>query len=203
MLQAAGCRLKSTLRTGRLHLNRNNTSLFQPRWRVLMLCATMKNEANVSQQPTGEIGLSSHTPTMYSHSSNVTKKRGRGEHEGPSQPLFVHMPIRTEQEAPLPPSAIPKKVRANTYYAPRAVKPSILTAMGSLVGGSQGDSNSSVSVPVRRRLSGGHLEEYLGGHDNMETDNTADSRPRSMSFWLVIKWFVYYDRFEELIEEIG
>jgi hypothetical protein len=146
-----------------------------------MLCATMSNGTNVSQQPTpGQIGLSSHAPTMYSHSSSVTKKRGRGEDEGPSQPLFVQMPIRTEQEAPLPPPVAPKKVRTTTYKAPRAVKPSILTAMGSLVGGSHGNSNSS--VPVRRRLSGGHLDQYLGGHDNMETDNATDSRPRSMSF---------------------
>jgi hypothetical protein len=42
-------------------------------------------------------------------------------------------------------------------------------------------SASANTVPLRRRLSGGHLEEYIGHHDIMDTD-ASDNRPRSMSF---------------------
>lgn len=150
-----------------------------------MLCtAVMKPEVNGAQQPTLLLSPSHGTHEMYSnHSPRRTPKRGRGEEEGSSQPIFYQVPLRTEPPVPLPPPATPKKIRANTYEAPTTVKPSVLTAMGSLVGGShQGDSHSS--VPIRRRLSAGHIEEYVGGYDHMDTDNTgdSDSRPRSMSF---------------------
>jgi hypothetical protein len=73
--------------------------------------------------------------------------------------------LQATQQAPS------KKSRSVMYQAPRDVKPSVLKAMGSIAGG------------TRRRLSGGHLEEFLGGHDTMETgDMGAESRPRSMSF---------------------
>jgi hypothetical protein len=150
-----------------------------------MLCATMKNRSNIPLPPTAPFGLPTQAPMLYdqsyqsSQSSGGSQKRGRGEDEGPSEPTFVQVAIHTALEAPAPPSSTPKKSRPNSYEAPRVIKASILTAMGSLVGGVQGDSNSS--VPMRRRLSGGALEDYIGGHDNMEMD-TADSRPRSMSF---------------------
>jgi hypothetical protein len=145
----------------------------------------MIDGSKVPQYPTGHpVGLSSPpTSSMDSQSSGGSQKRSRGEDEGPSQPVFVQVPIPTTQAAPHAPpevsSVTPKKFRTCSYKKPRTVRPSILSAMGSLVGGGHGDANSS--VPVRRRLSGGHLEEYIGGHDTMEMD-TADSRPRSMSF---------------------
>jgi hypothetical protein len=147
----------------------------------------MKNGSNIPHQPTAPFGLPTQAPTLYnqsypsSQSSGGSQKRGRGEDEGPSLPTIVQLPIETALEALAPPSATPKKSRPNSYIAPRVVKPSILTAMGSLVGGAQGNFFSNSSVPVRRRLSGGALEDYIGGHDNMDMD-TADSRPRRMSF---------------------
>jgi hypothetical protein len=90
-------------------------------------------------------------------------------------------------------SATPKKARSATYEVPRSVKPSILTAMGTLAGGnnfnnnsaSQGSLSSNTSVPMRRRLSGGHIDQFIGVHDStmdgMDIDTNAN-RHRSMSF---------------------
>ena len=84
----------------------------------------------------------------------------------------------------VPVSAIPKKARSNNYSAPQSIKPSVLSAMGTLVGGN--DENQGVqgylyaSVPMRRRLSGGQIDQYIGEHDkSMDTDQ---NRPRNMSF---------------------
>lgn len=83
-----------------------------------------------------------------------------------------HVPIAT------------KKARSNNYRVPHSVKPSLLTAMGTLAYGS---SNKKVfkdfvaaSVPTRRRLSGGHLDQYVGGHE--KTFDSDPNLPRSMSF---------------------
>jgi hypothetical protein len=62
--------------------------------------------------------------------------------------------------------------------------------MGTLAGGnnsnisSQGSLSSNTSVPMRRRLSGGHLDQYIGVHDsNMDgMDVDTNNRHRSMSF---------------------
>ena len=97
------------------------------------------------------------------------------------------------------PSITPKRARPSNYQAPRAVKPSLLSAMGTLASPTATTTNgtttlfsrmppamassaSTTTVPMRRRLSGGHLEEYLGNHDNMDMDGGSDGRPRSMSF---------------------
>ena len=75
------------------------------------------------------------------------------------------------------------------------MKPSILTAMGTLAGGgnnfninnnaSQGSSSSNTHVPMRRRLSGGILDQFIGVDNNtmdgMDIDTNAN-RHRSMSF---------------------
>lgn len=115
----------------------------------------------------------------------VSQKRGRGDDSRPILPVYTYygpVPVQpTEEAPPPPPSSTTKKSRTNTYRAAREVKPSILTAMGSLAGASQVGSRLGLSVPLRRQLSGGNLEEYLGGHDKMDMDVT-DSRPRSMSF---------------------
>jgi hypothetical protein len=43
-------------------------------------------------------------------------------------------------------------------------------------------SNPNLRVHLRRQLSGGQLDPFLGGdHDEMDVE-AADSRPRSMSF---------------------
>jgi hypothetical protein len=157
-----------------------------------MLCA-MNNSISPSATdkngvPTANYGLSSQT-AIYNNQPPplvVSQKRGRGDDSRPSIPVYTTycapVPVQPTEEAPPPtPSSTPKKSRSNTYRAAREVKPSILTAMGSLAGVSQAGSRLGLSVPLRRQLSGGNLEEYLGAHDNMDMDVT-DSRPRSMSF---------------------
>ena len=169
-----------------------------------MLCTTaMRNAGSFSTyQPVADSGVpamnfgSASLPSGGSngqHAAAITK-RGRDDDGGSSsQPSqvgggFAATPIQQQMpQQPPPPhpaadpcSASSKRSRTSNYQAPREVKPSILTAMGSLVGGVHSGSNTS--VPQRRRLSGGYLDEFLGGHDNMDMDHTADSRPRSMSF---------------------
>mmetsp|Transcript_12048 Transcript_12048/g.28562 ORF Transcript_12048/g.28562 Transcript_12048/m.28562 type:complete len:173 (-) Transcript_12048:74-592(-) len=76
----------------------------------------------------------------------------------------------------------PKKPRSRKYQAPRSVKSSLLTALGTLAGGSSDKDGLHVngSVPTRRRLSGGHLDKFIGEHD--KSNETDPNRPRSMSF---------------------
>jgi hypothetical protein len=156
-----------------------------------MLCAMNNSISPPSTDkngvPTANYGLSPQT-AMYNNQPlpvTVSQKRGRGDDSRPSLPAYTcyaPVPVQPTEEAPPPPlSSTPKKSRPNTYRAAREVRPSILTAMGSLAGASQAGSRLGLSVPLRRQLSGGNLEEYLGGHDKMDTDMT-DSRPRSMSF---------------------
>ena len=122
-----------------------------------------------------------------------------------SHSLSISLPLVSP---PLPPqeyhqhqqqfgSASPKKARSANYEVPRSVKPSILTAMGTLAGGgnnfnnnnnnnaSQGSSSSNTHVPMRRRLSGGILDQFIGVDNNtmdgMDIDTNAN-RHRSMSF---------------------
>ena len=94
------------------------------------------------------------------------------------------------------PSLNSKRSRNATYQAPREVKPSLLTAMGSLVASTSSSSSAASSatsfpggsVGLRRQLSGGHLDPYLGINNNsmdMEPQTNSESsfsRPRSMSF---------------------
>ena len=99
---------------------------------------------------------------------------------------------QTSHELPLPES-LSKRPRQSTYEAPRTVRPSILTATGSLVGGlhfapqaeargSYRHAPNSTAVPLRRQLSSGVLDPYIGGHDSMDLETGDISRPRSMSF---------------------
>jgi hypothetical protein len=149
---------------------------------MLFSTSTMQNGANVQQQATGH--FPSNTPAlMHSPPTNEAEKRGRGgDGGGSSQVQHLGVPTQPAQQqaqAPASPPVSNKRSRPNNYEAARNIKPSILTALGSLAGGGQGGSNAS--VPLRRRLSGGAVEEFIGGHDNMDMD-TTDSRPRSMSF---------------------
>mmetsp|Transcript_115010 Transcript_115010/g.171897 ORF Transcript_115010/g.171897 Transcript_115010/m.171897 type:complete len:150 (+) Transcript_115010:309-758(+) len=149
---------------------------------MLFGASTMQNGANVQQQATGH--FPSNSPAfIYQPPPNEDQKRGRdGDGVGNSQAQHLGMPAQPtpqQAQAPASPPVSNKRSRPNNYEAARTVKPSILTALGSLAGGGQGDSNTT--VPLRRRLSGGALDEFIGGHDNMDMD-TTDSRPRSMSF---------------------
>ena len=81
-------------------------------------------------------------------------------------------------------SASPKKARSSNYQVPQSIKPSVLTAMGTLAGGNfnikakQG--TVAASVPTRRRLSGGQIDQWVGNH--VKSFDTDLDRPRSMSF---------------------
>lgn len=87
-----------------------------------------------------------------------------------------------------------KKSRGNAYVAPRKVPKSFVSEVGSLAAAtvaqdtrglnSTGTStlgSSMMRVHLRRQLSGGKLDPFLGDHDAMDVD-ASDSRPRSMSF---------------------
>jgi hypothetical protein len=173
-----------------------------------MLVSTMEHIINMHQNSMDHYGYSSrphqapstigHSPRLLAASesstassnsslSTSTQKRGRLDHVDRADSYFhyhssLQIPLVGNEETPFVCVTPQKKARSSTYEAPRAVKPSILTAMGTLaVNGAPGPINGG-SVPVRRRLSGGNLEEFLGTRDqNMDTD-TSDSRPRSMSF---------------------
>lgn len=135
---------------------------------------------------TAAAGISS---SMTMIRSAVVQKRERDENDTPFQSIPVQTAVPTPFAAPLPvyelplqaePSPTSKKSRSNQYEAPKVIKPSILTAMGSLVGG-----GGIRDVPLRRQLSGGAIDAFLGGHDNMLTDQASDrneSMPRRMSF---------------------
>lgn len=127
-------------------------------------------------------------PPLYS------TKHGRDEKKVDDQSSSYQMSTGAHQGQPSPTSAnctIPerssKRTRSNHYQAPTTVQPSVLTAVGSLVGGMDGRTQSSGSssaafVPMRRQLSGGALDKYIGAHDSMDTDMNESTRPRSMSF---------------------
>jgi hypothetical protein len=81
-----------------------------------------------------------------------------------------------------PPSS-GKKPRQSNYNPPRQVDTkSLLSVTGSLVGG--GLEQSATTVRMRRELSGGQLDQFVGNHDNMDdsSEDAVESRRRSMSF---------------------
>ncbi len=133
-------------------------------------------------------------PTSFSHPSS-SMKRGRVSSEESSGSISsltcdtaTQPPVRIsncdEPSPQVPVSTTPKKARSSNYRAPQSVKPSLLTAMGTLAGGTTSKNmihgSVTASVPIRRRLSGGHLEQYIGGNEKA-VDNDSN-RPRSMSF---------------------
>lgn len=73
----------------------------------------------------------------------------------------------------------PKKLRNNTYMAPRCLPPTFTSQTGSLVVANNG--NDPRQVGFRRQLSTSKIEVFLGDHDAMDVD-TETTRPRSMSF---------------------
>lgn len=80
-----------------------------------------------------------------------------------------------------------KKQRPSTYQPPRHVDPKSLVAVtGSLVGG--GWQQSTMSVKMRRELSGGQLDQFFRGNthdDDMDSDDGPSVgvvKIRSMSF---------------------
>ena len=116
------------------------------------------------------------------NSANISSTMKRGRVCSEESSVSLHSLTRETSIQPgddmgkVPNSITPKKARSNNYQVPRSVKPSLLTALGTLAGGS----SETASVPTRRRLSGGHLDKFIGDHDkSFETD---PNRPRSMSF---------------------
>ena len=105
-------------------------------------------------------------------------KRGRREEQSESS---------DDSTAPVQPALqSPKKTRCNTYIAPRTVPNSFINSMGTLVApvpAAPSGGSSNLRVHMRRQLSGGKIESFLGDHDAMDVDTTSEStRPRSMSF---------------------
>jgi len=75
-------------------------------------------------------------------------------------------------------SSVGKRSRPNNYRAPREVKSSLVSVMGSLVGG--GACESNIQVRLRRELSASHLDQFMSS-DAMDED-IPEHRERSMSF---------------------
>eukprot|EP00980_Cylindrotheca_fusiformis_P025348 scaffold13478_cov132-Cylindrotheca_fusiformis.AAC.41 len=151
----------------------------------MLMFQPMNQNFSVPQESGGSIALAA----MMQKHSPIEQKRNRdddGERshnvQSPSssttaQPETYEVPL----QAPPPTS---KRSRSNKYKAPREIKPSILSATGSLVGGV--GPNMFTRVPLRRQLSGSAIDAFLGVADSMDTDNPSDpagiDRPRSMSF---------------------
>lgn len=183
-----------------------------------MLCTRMINGNETQPDFLAHAGgTQTTTPTSIlamdaQHNDAHSQKRGRGDdssrqqlqqqqqqqqqhqhqiyqHQTYGQPTANAIPLTPVAQEEVTQGSMSKRSRPNNYEAPRTVPPSILTAMGSLVGGSisNGSTNNpglgsqAQFVPFRRRLSGGALEQFIGGHDTMDTDNNEYSRPRSMS----------------------
>jgi hypothetical protein len=125
--------------------------------------------------PTNSVTVSS--LSRLRHSSEHSTKRTRADSEEEEE---------EEAQVPMQQQMLlsPKKVRDNNYIAPRQVPNSLISSMGSLVGGStsMGLQNNNLRVHMRRQLSGSQLDSFLGDHDAMDVERPAESRPRSMSF---------------------
>ena len=125
----------------------------------------------------------------YQQSPSDEQSQHRGTYPQSNEALNYSAAAAATNEAPLPESSS-KRSRTSNYVAPRTVRPSVLTATGSLAGGTTthafGLASSSGPhaslVHHRRQLSGGAIEQFIGGHDNMDADTNDHSRPRSMSF---------------------
>lgn len=165
-----------------------------------MICAEMMNVSDMSNDyrraaPVQYFGMSQLSDGVGSVANSVqSTKHSRDETNNDSHAFNQTMVDGFQQtqqhlQGPqhvqdLPAERSSKRSRSNGYEAPTTIRPSVLTAMGSLVGGTQERSqgNANTFVPLRRQLSGGALDKYIGSHDSMETDANESSRPRSMSF---------------------
>jgi hypothetical protein len=73
-----------------------------------------------------------------------------------------------------------KRSRRNTYRAPREVKPTVTSVLGSLVGGSSHENNATVKM--RRQLSGSQLDQFMSSGDDKMDEDPVPIRERAMSF---------------------
>lgn len=89
-----------------------------------------------------------------------------------------HSIPETQSEEEVSQSSAGKRSRPNDYRPPREMKTSVVSVMGSLVGG--GFVQSNTQVKIRRQLSGSHLDQFLTS-DAMDED-VPEQRERSMSF---------------------
>lgn len=85
-------------------------------------------------------------------------------------------------------SSFNKKTRQNDYIAPRKIPTTFTSTMGSLVGGDAsalpwtgGERNRRIHL--RKQLSGSKLEGFLSSETDAMDIDSAEARPRSMSFW--------------------
>ena len=172
--------------------NRLNSQYYQQQTRALDKAQPLS--MSLAVPATREQSIASNIYPTSSSNISSTFKRGRVCSEESSASLCSLTCDAATQPATqmsnctgmpqVPVSITPKKARSNNYQVPHSVKPSLLTALGTLAGGNSDKigSHGSIptSVPTRRRLSGGHLDQFLGEHDkSFETDH---NRPRSMSF---------------------
>lgn len=156
----------------------------------MLMFQPMNQSVPLHHQPGG--GSITSVSLVQKHPSNQQKRSrdadgdsGQFHSAQQSLPALHTTTLPETYSAPLQSSPLTfKRSRPNKYEAPREVKPSILSAMGSLVGG--GDSKSFVRVPLRRQLSGSAIDAFLGASDKMDMDQPAQpagtNRPRSMSF---------------------
>jgi hypothetical protein len=89
-----------------------------------------------------------------------------------------HSIPETQSEEEVSQSSAGKRSRHNDYRPPREIKTSVVSVMGSLVGG--GFVQSNTQVKIRRQLSGSHLDQFFTS-DAMDED-VPEHRERSMSF---------------------
>lgn len=75
-----------------------------------------------------------------------------------------------------------KRSRGNTYRAPREIKQTVTSVMGSLVGGTCEEKPGMCQM--RRQLSGSQLETFMNSNDSTVEDNSGNMivRERAMSF---------------------
>ena len=139
-----------------------------------------------SSQPTTSVSQTAQHATKHSRDGQVADVQNVSPQTSTSQYLQFprSQPVQASTHESIQDERSSKRSRSNHYHAPTVVQPSVLTAMGSLVGGTNSATPAMVigSVPLRRQLSGGALDQYIGAHDDMETDTSEWTRPRSMSF---------------------
>mmetsp|Transcript_41342 Transcript_41342/g.47005 ORF Transcript_41342/g.47005 Transcript_41342/m.47005 type:complete len:176 (+) Transcript_41342:129-656(+) len=73
-----------------------------------------------------------------------------------------------------------KRSRRNTYRAPREIKQTVTSVMGSLVGGTFEETTGLCRM--RRQLSGSQLDQFINATDTMTKDDPVITRERAMSF---------------------
>eukprot|EP00545_Synedropsis_sp_CCMP1620_P010330 CAMPEP_0119016756 /NCGR_PEP_ID=MMETSP1176-20130426/14340_1 /TAXON_ID=265551 /ORGANISM="Synedropsis recta cf, Strain CCMP1620" /LENGTH=180 /DNA_ID=CAMNT_0006970283 /DNA_START=159 /DNA_END=701 /DNA_ORIENTATION=+ len=103
---------------------------------------------------------------------------GRRQSEGalPTQPLVANVVADSDCVQ----QQHGKRSRGNAYRAPREVKKTVNSVMGSLVGGPF--QQATGTVRIRRQLSGSQLDQFMSQGDDKMDEDTPGTRERAMSF---------------------